>query len=47
MSKEWILERISKGRTDLVFELLGLPDWRESHTRARSRRCSGSCITTT
>ena len=28
MSKEKILERIRRGRTDLVFELLRLPDWR-------------------
>ncbi len=27
MNKEMILDRISRGRTDLVFELLGLPDW--------------------
>jgi ankyrin repeat protein len=29
MSKASILERISKGRTDLVFDLLRLPDWRQ------------------
>ncbi|MGH7784030.1 MAG: hypothetical protein ACREO5_09365, partial [Candidatus Binatia bacterium] len=27
MKKEEILDRISRGRTDLVFELLRLPDW--------------------
>jgi len=27
MNKEMILDRISRGRTDLVFELLNLPDW--------------------
>lgn len=27
MNKETILDRISRGRTDLVFELLSLPDW--------------------
>ena len=27
MDKETILDRISRGRTDLVFELLKLPDW--------------------
>ncbi|CAN5487998.1 hypothetical protein BH18ACI3_BH18ACI3_05790 [soil metagenome] len=27
MNKEMILDRISRGRTDLVFELLALPDW--------------------
>ncbi len=27
MSKEQLLDRISRGRTDLVFELLCLPDW--------------------
>jgi ankyrin repeat protein len=30
MSKESILERISKGRTDAVFDLLRLPDWRSA-----------------
>ena len=29
MSKTSILERVSKGRTDLVFDLLRLPDWRK------------------
>lgn len=29
MNKEQILERVSRGRTDLVFDLLGLPDWRD------------------
>lgn len=29
MNTETILERISRGRTDLVFELLKLPDWQE------------------
>jgi hypothetical protein len=29
MSQEAILDRISRGRTDLVFELLSLPDWRD------------------
>lgn len=28
MDKAHILDRISKGRTDLVFDLLALPDWR-------------------
>jgi len=28
MNREDILDRISRGRTDLVFELLKLPDWR-------------------
>lgn len=28
MNKETILDQISRGRTDLVFELLRLPDWR-------------------
>ena len=28
MEKEEILDRISRGRTDLVFELLKLPDWK-------------------
>jgi uncharacterized protein len=28
MNKESILDHISRGRTDLVFELLRLPDWR-------------------
>ena len=27
MNKETIFEKISRGRTDLVFELLSLPDW--------------------
>jgi ankyrin repeat protein len=30
MKKESILDSISRGRTDLVFELLRLPDWREA-----------------
>ena len=30
MDKAEILDRISKGRTDLVFDLLALPDWREA-----------------
>lgn len=30
MNKASILEQISKGRTDLVFDLLRLPDWRET-----------------
>ena len=30
MMKAEILDRISRGRTDLVFELLRLPDWREA-----------------
>jgi uncharacterized protein len=30
MNKAAILERISKGRTDLVFDLLRLPDWRQA-----------------
>ncbi|MGE3466576.1 MAG: ankyrin repeat domain-containing protein [Pyrinomonadaceae bacterium] len=29
MNKETLLDRISRGRTDLVFDLLSLPDWRE------------------
>jgi ankyrin repeat protein len=29
MDKETLRDRISRGRTDLVFELLKLPDWRE------------------
>lgn len=29
MTKDQILDHISRGRTDLVFELLALPDWRE------------------
>ncbi len=29
MTKEQILDHISRGRTDLVFELLALPDWQE------------------
>ncbi len=29
MNKDTILDRISRGRTDLVFELLALPDWKE------------------
>lgn len=28
--KSTILDRISRGRTDLVFDLLALPDWRET-----------------
>ncbi len=28
MNKESILDLISRGRTDLVFNLLGLPDWK-------------------
>ena len=30
MNKTTILDRISRGRTDLVFELLALSDWRET-----------------
>lgn len=30
MDKADILDRIAKGRTDLVFDLLALPDWRET-----------------
>ncbi len=30
MDKASILERIAEGRTDLVFELLRLPDWRQT-----------------
>ena len=30
MSKESILDQISRGRTDLVFELLRWPDWRQT-----------------
>ncbi|HSI87917.1 MAG TPA: ankyrin repeat domain-containing protein [Pyrinomonadaceae bacterium] len=29
MDRSTILDRISRGRTDLVFELLSLPEWRE------------------
>lgn len=29
MSREKVLERISRGRTDLVFDLISLPDWQE------------------
>ena len=29
MDKEKILDRISRGRTDLVFDLIALPDWQE------------------
>src|SRR5688572_27942829 len=29
MDKSEILDRISRGRTDLVFDLLRLPDWKE------------------
>ncbi|MBV6496646.1 MAG: ankyrin repeat domain-containing protein [Acidobacteria bacterium ACB1] len=29
MDKETLLDRISRGRTDLVFDLLKLPDWRD------------------
>jgi ankyrin repeat protein len=29
MTKESLLDHISRGRTDLVFDLLRLPDWRE------------------
>lgn len=29
MDKEQILDRISRGRTDLVFDLLALPDWQD------------------
>src|SRR5690606_24463238 len=28
MDKDMICDRISRGRTDLVFDLLALPDWR-------------------
>jgi hypothetical protein len=31
MGKASIIDRISRGRTDLVFELLRLPDWRDAH----------------
>lgn len=30
MTKSELLDRIQRGRTDLVFELLELPDWREA-----------------
>ncbi|MFN2412407.1 MAG: ankyrin repeat domain-containing protein [Pyrinomonadaceae bacterium] len=30
MDKETILDRISRGRTDFVFDLLSLPDWKEA-----------------
>jgi hypothetical protein len=33
--KERILDRLSRGRTDLVFELLRLPDWRETLREGR------------
>jgi ankyrin repeat protein len=29
MNKEMLLDRIARGRTDLVFELMKLPDWRD------------------
>jgi uncharacterized protein len=29
MTKEMLLDHISRGRTDLIFDLLRLPDWRE------------------
>lgn len=28
MEKRHLLDRISRGRTDLVFDLLALPDWK-------------------
>ena len=37
MDKEAILDRISRGRTDLVFELLELPNWRETLHAGRVR----------
>ncbi len=37
MTKDEIIDQISRGRTDLVFELLKLPDWKdilhEGHVR--------------
>ena len=30
VTKDSILDRISRGRTDLVFDLLRLPDWRDT-----------------
>lgn len=29
MTESHLIDRISRGRTDLVFELLALPNWRE------------------
>lgn len=29
MNKETLLDRIARGRTDLVFDLLKLPDWQK------------------
>ena len=37
MTKERILERIAGGRTDLVFDLLRLPDWTRVLTEGRVR----------
>jgi uncharacterized protein len=37
MSKEHILDLISRGRTDLVFELLHLPDWRAALHEGRHK----------
>lgn len=35
MDKAEILDRIAKGRTDLVFDLLALPDWRSALTEGQ------------
>ncbi len=37
MSKASIFESISKGRTDVVFELLRLPDWRQALSEGQIR----------
>jgi ankyrin repeat protein len=37
MDKETILDRISRGRTDLVFDLLRLPGWRDLLHEGRTR----------
>ena len=37
MTKTKILDRISRGRTDLVFDFLRLPDWRTSLAEGRVR----------
>ena len=35
MTKQQILDRVASGRTDLVFDLLRLPDWRETLVAGR------------
>jgi ankyrin repeat protein len=37
MDRDMILDRIARGRTDLVFELLRLPDWRDVLAQGRVR----------